>query len=126
MPSLFCIGPSFVWSLRVVFYDCVEGYAVSSCSSSSSASFACCSAASAARNRVMYPAIWFLTFGVPPWTRVLTRCLLFSKSWLNLSGNFLMSSFAVRLICSVRTLPKLFAPDLGFVLFLCASCWFMC
>jgi len=91
-------------------------YAVSS--SWSSSSFACCSAASAARNRVMYPAIWFLTFGVPPWTRALTRCLLFSKSWLNLSGNFLMSSFAVRLICSVRTLPKLFAPDYGLV-FVC-------
>lgn len=86
-------------------------YAVCSSSSSSSASFACCSAASAARNLVMYPAIWFRTFGVPPWTRALTRCLLFSKSWLNLSGNLLMSSLAVRLICSVRTLPKLFAPD---------------
>lgn len=93
---------------------CGGGYAVSS--SSSSASFACCSAASAARNRVMYPAIWFLTFGVPPWTRVLTRCLLFSKSWLNLSGNRLISSLAVRLICSVRTLPKLFAPNYGLVI----------
>jgi len=69
----------------------------------------------------MYPAIWLRTLGVPPCIRALTRCLLFSKSRVNLSGNRLTSSLAVRLTCSVFTLPKRIAPLESLICF-CASC----
>jgi len=63
-----------------------------------------------AKTCVMYPAIWFLTFGVAPCTSILTACLLLLKFLENLLGKRLMSSLAIRLIRSVRTLPKLQFP----------------
>jgi len=62
---------------------------------------------------VMYPAIWFLIFVVVPCISVPTMRLLSSKLLENLFGKRLISSLAIRLICSVRTFPKLqFPPNM--------------
>jgi hypothetical protein len=65
----------------------------------------------------MYPAIWFLTFVVVPFVSASTACLFSSKLWENFSGKRVISSLAARLICSVLTFPKCYAP-LVFVDFL--------
>jgi len=59
---------------------------------------------------VMYPAIWFRTRVVAPCKSIVTARLFSSKLLENLLGKRLMSSLAMRLMCSVRTFPKPHCP----------------